>query len=1027
MPVLYCLTPLPTLVLHYYDTAPITGSVRNNCPPNTSDNMLDAFFAGRRRPACAPPPSVAGAPTVSPYTSEELIGMYTARSPVAPPPDGVYVPSNRSSYSPGEARKSLLAYMDADSYAYSDAGARSRPVSVVVAKGAAPPSRDALAAPAAASDSAASTTTATNGASDRLPDARTPRSAAAQQHQHQHQGFLASVWALGRYLSVATASSAREVVNDVVTMAAGFKREKRSYAASVGSSANMDDFVGSEEGESVTEEEGDSEEEDEDSPYRPDTIDKGKSREILAGYQPGGPSGRELARGPTPSPPSTATETVVADHRPESETETETVVPAVASEVEAMPSADRRPMLERHQSRSQTELRPSHEEATVAPRRSPSLADLKDVRQDDIREMLRESVTAAEAAAAAPGPVLVTELPAPEPVDAEEPTPEPAPFEILAREEDAVPETPPKSPLRNRSASGSPSSSHHEFAPPEVAQAVEPVEEEEEGKVEAEKKTADEEKEEMPAAAAEAAEEAHKERTVSNLKEYSQALSSMLLNPAAHSTVVEAPETATAEIGSSSAPAISAEALVEAPKPASIDVTDTAAPTDATDAAAPIDATDTAAPEGRQFPAAEFADTLVSSPLLPIAEAKEEKREPVKVEESPRKISADSKVSAFTEAGAVRTATPETKTEEKPVEKAEEKPVEKAEEKAEKAASITNAPGGLERRKSNAFRRDTLQRSLSMFRKKDKNKSKDSNELPAATSSATTSAVELTPPPTPPHTDEQGDKGSTPTPAERVKPASRMSMFSTVKALKEKAAKESSAAKNADGDSAAAAPSGTPASPEKPELKKRSSFISIAESFRSQRPSTSAGMLTTTKEGEDEPKTPQRRSTFRPFSSSGDKPKLRAKTWFGGEKKPKVNDKGELVDPNATKDDGDAPASPENASSIALSFTASTREASTPATPVPETPTKESKPKFFRSPSIKRASTFGLANRSLSSSAVSMGTTDTAATDATGATATDSPTKSKGAARMKGLVRSGTLMGMSKRKDKGKGKDSAAE
>jgi len=1031
MPVLYCLSPLPTLLLHYYDRSSITESVRNNNPPNNS-NMLDAFFAGRRRPACAPQPSATSAPTMSPYTSEELIGMYTSRSPAEPPADGIYVPSNRSSYSPGEARKSLLAYMDSDNYSYTEGAGgadRSRPVSVVVARGS---------GSAAGGDGLAGTNATAENAGLDHPD-RTPRSAVTQQ---QNAGFLASVWALGRYLSVAT--STREVVNDVVTMAAGFKREKRSYAASVGSSANMDDFVGSEEGESVTEEEYEGEEED--MPYHPHTIDKGKNREIRGEYEAGGPSNRGLAHAPIPSPPSTATETVVADRRWESDTETETVLRAVVSvveatvpEFEAMPRADQGPILERHQSKSQTELRPSPEVVSTAPRRSPSLTEFeeaeKDARQDDIREVLCESITAAEAVAAAPGPVIVTELPKKEPVAVKDSTPEPTPVaakadaplvrvEIPANVEDA-PQTPLKSPFRTRnSVSESPNSSHHELALPEVSKA-ESVEEEGEIKAQGGEK-------EVPAIVPEEAKVETKEtpeKASTDLKNYSQALSGMLLNPTAHSIVVEAPETATTEIPQStpeiseSTPEIPAEALVEAPTSASIETLTTA----------PIEASETAAPEDREFPVAEFSDTIISTPLPPIAEAKEEKREPTKVEESLRKISVDSKVSAPTEAVAAVTPTPEAN--------AEEKTAEKTEEKAEKPPSITNPRGGLERRMSNAFRRDTIQRSMSMFRKKDKNKSKDSNELPA-----TSSAVELTPPPTPPpHIDdlgEKGEKGESPAAAERPKTTSRMSMFSITKTLKEKAGKEAAeapAATTADGDSAIAALSSNLASevdkstpstsvespaapaPEKPDLRKKSSFISVAESFRSQRPSTSASKLTT-KEGEEGSKTSQRRPTFRPFSSPGDKSKSRTKSWFSGDKKPKVNEKGELVDPNFSKDD-DGPITPDNASSIAPSI-------QEPATPVAETPTKEAKPKFFRSPSVKRATAFGLANRSLSSSAVSMGTTATTATDetgATGATGTDTPTKTKGAARMKGLVKASTFMGMNKKKDKGKGKDVAAE
>ena len=60
------------------------------------------------------------------------------------------------------------------------------------------------------------------------------------------------VWALGRYFTVTTVDSTWEVVNDVITLTAGFAREWRSYATSAGSLANDDDFVESDsEGDEV--------------------------------------------------------------------------------------------------------------------------------------------------------------------------------------------------------------------------------------------------------------------------------------------------------------------------------------------------------------------------------------------------------------------------------------------------------------------------------------------------------------------------------------------------------------------------------------------------------------------------------------------------------------------------------------------------------------------------------------------------------------------------------------------------------
>ncbi|CCX06380.1 Protein of unknown function [Pyronema omphalodes CBS 100304] len=205
--------------------------------------MLDAFFASRRRNECAaaipPPQALVSAPMTSSYASNEsLMGMYSKQSP---PVDQTPFP-NRSSYPPGEARKSLMAYMHPE-FSHADA-AGGRPTTVVLRSG---------------------------DDNEHHQDHGVIGGERAHKNKPAHppvnRGFLASVWALG------------------------FAREKRSYAASVSSSVS--EYVGStdSEGESIVAEDTDVEEGLEDyDDRRPEgegARDKGKARESDAGTELG--------------------------------------------------------------------------------------------------------------------------------------------------------------------------------------------------------------------------------------------------------------------------------------------------------------------------------------------------------------------------------------------------------------------------------------------------------------------------------------------------------------------------------------------------------------------------------------------------------------------------------------------------------------------------------------------------------------------------------------------------------------------
>jgi hypothetical protein len=913
MPVLYCLTPLPSLFLHYYDKSCHNESV----PNNNANTMLDALFAGRRRPQCAP--AVTSTPTTSPYSSEQLMGMYSRES--LTPVDGVYLPS-RTSYTPGEARKSLLAYIDSDNYAYADAE-RFRPKSIVLRREG--PGEQVVA-------------TGTTVEAARAPD----RNRTAKPRKSESKpGFLASVWALGRYFTDSTVSSTREVINDVVTLAAGFKREKRSYAASVGSSANGDDFI-------VDDEEGGlSESENERA-----ALDKGKSREEVE-EDLAGPSNRSYR---------SYSSSII--------TELDTVILTKEDldanpELDGMPPVDDRPALERHQSKSQSELRPDPE----VPRRSPSVTELKeaekDARQEDIKNMLRDAVNAAEALKAAPGPVIVDELPASEEAKVQEPAIEPETTEV-------PPETPPKSPLRQRSPSVSSVGG--------LAKAAK----EEEGEPKVEAAIA-----EVADKAVESAEVKAEEAPSTDLQDYSKAMTDRILNPSPPNASHDVPESPAVTESVTLPPVTEVVPEEEAAKPVPVSKASSRIEIDSEYAASSA----TAKPSSKIEVDSQYAAS--STMVKPSS-----------------KIEVDSQYAASTatskpEAGPVETKFTEGSSEETP----------------KKAASITGTKPGLERRLSNAFRRDSVRRSLSVFSKKDK-KDKNTPEWP---SPATVIAAELTPPPTPPMTEDQVSI------IER--PKSRMSIFSLTKKDKKKKA----ASADADADSSDAAKSSTesaatpvPQAPApKPALQKKPSFISVADSYKSSRPGTSQGPLSPVKEGDSEiPKPPQRRPTFRrPFSSDGDR-KSRTQSWFAN-RKLKFNEKGEPVDPGNDEEGISTPTSP-----VVDSIQPTPRGSNE----VPATPAKEDKAKFFRrqSISLSKKPTFGLArDRSMSASAVTVNSAATApagpqAPSPTSSDAAETPTKVKGAARLKGLVRSNTFMSTfgkkkEKEKSKGKGKEVATE
>lgn len=319
----------------------------------------------------------------------------------------------------------------------------------------------------------------------------------------------------------------------------------------------------------------------------------------------------------------------------------------------------------------------------------------------------------------------------------------------------------------------------------------------------------------------------------------------------------------------------------------------------------------------------------------------------------------------------------------------------------------------MERRVLSAFRRDSgMRRTMSMFSsKKDK---KPSNPDLFNANQAAMVAGELTPPATPPMTEDQASL------VER--PKSRMSMFSLAKKATEGQAKEA-APSTKDTDSALAELSSNLASETAKDagegsstqqqlgVPKKRSLMSVASSYQdADRPATSSGPLPAvteapssapeTAEGPETPDSPKRRPTFRPFSSSGGK--SRTQSWLSG-RKPKVNEQGELMDPNG-----------DDAASIAPSVDQA------PATP--EGSVKE-RPKFMNAVNaMKRAPTFSLGGkaRSVSSSAVSVAST-TATNDEAPSPTTGKP---KGAARMKALVRASTFMG--RKKEKGKGKEVAA-
>jgi hypothetical protein len=793
---------------------------------------------------------------------------------------------SRSTYSPGEARRSLIAYLDSDSQSSYTVGT-SRPASV----------RDFSGGGGVPGDKAYSK---------------------ARQTTHNAEsgtGFLASVLALGRYFTAVTVvGSTREVINDVVTLAAGFARERRSYAASVASSANMDEFL------------DDDDDDDDDQDLRRESVitDKGKRRDDDEQQQEQGGTGLAASRSapaeerspvidlPVAAPAAAlAVEevtrngeekyvgeiVVLAEQAGEAEdVEVEDDLVAVeriksaeaVPQLETMPLVDIRPHMERHLSKSFSKLRASPRQA---PRKTPSLGELssaeKEARQADIQEMIRQ--------ASKPAPMSFTEAKEASTIVVDAPT----------NVDDIPPETPPKSPHRRRPSA----TSNHGYQLDEVVKSDENLQ--------------------SPLALS-------SEAPIADVEEKDQPPVEEVQK------ILETKEKLAAE----DSPSIT--------EPVAVD-------------AEPV-AEEPVAPKT-------VALEPVAIDLAADVQPKTEETAPTISDTASSKIASDDVTS-------------------RPIETISE-------------ASEAPPPKPLERRLTSAFRRDTILRSISVFKKDKEKKAKESvNDFASIVVAAASAASELTPPPTPRALSvAEGQDQSSIT----ERPKSRMSMFAFGR--KEKPSKENAASIADTTDSGLADLSATLASSSAAqshlpdtaqEVQGQSSLISVSSSAQipppmSSTPRTDAAAEENSAAKDDEPKTPvRRRSTFRAFSTSAASTKSRTQSWFST-RKLKTNEKGEFIDPG--NDDN------TDAGSVAPSATEA------PSTPT-KTPSIKEKPKLFRTP------TLGLKRPTTSSSGISK------TSEVTGIMATDRTetpkTPSKAATRMKGLVRA-TFIG-SRKKDKGKAK-----
>ncbi|KAI5779789.1 hypothetical protein EDC01DRAFT_633696 [Geopyxis carbonaria] len=892
--------------------------------------MLDAFFAGRRRPSGTPP--VTSAATVShPYhDSEHLMEIYPGSRPPLPRSNDSYA-SNRSSIAAGEARKSLVAYMDSDSYSY---------------------------------------TSGAGGGSSR-PGSR--RGTVTQHHRDGHppgSGFLASVWALGRYFYVSCVDSSREVVNDVVTLAAGFQRERRStYAQSMGSSANIDDFTEEEAGETgagqrrrastvagVADEEGRFRDRDgattttaaaatrealltadgkgklrEEAAPRDDSSSQQPAHQHYAGeasaaarqepamdfqfvnYDDAAVRDEEKANDVAGSA-GEAGEVAEAEAEVPVAAATATVVP----EIENMTPTDERPLLSRHHSKSRSNLRTSTEAAIPTARRVRSLSEMRDAdketRKEEIKAMLAQATSIVKA--------LKTKTPSPSstppavPPKSEERS-IPSPLSLAASpkaEVPAAPQTPERKMLRRSSVSSARSSAHG-FPLDEVSlrqrpqshySFTSPVDE------------ADDDKAEPAVEEKKAPEAVPEERKPSaDLQDYSRALSSMLLNPSkaepvrdddsivAASTIEGTPTpsvTVTAPVREIADPLNAKGEEVEAALEKKTETVE-AVPEPSVASPAPV--------------AEEAAQKLVEQPATPVPA-------PIEVDTTEPPIEAESV-----------TVTPEPAT-----------PV-KAE--SSKAPSVKST--SMEKKVINAFRRDSIRRGMSVFTPK--KKSKDSPDAP--------DTDVLTPPPTPPASAPAApeDGGSI---SERPPNKSRMSgVFSfnrknkEFKEVKDADATSASSSKMERRGSVGAESALADMSKElaadtvKPTLQKKPSYVSLASEHRDSGPlspvvevaspkfpteepksepaiiaDTSAALDPVTKVAsptptdatDDDPRRkPLRRPTFKnAFSSSSSPDKTSRRASFFGGKKDKDKD---VVTPEmpdtASVAPSESPSAPKNA------------------------------------------------------------------------------------------------------------------
>ena len=161
--------------------------------------QLDALFAGGRRRRTLYSQPVTSATTTAPCSAEAMLDLYPL--PPMPTENGVYVPSpSRSSYTGGNARKSLLAYIDHESITYTEVRARRGSLGAAAAldAGVEAATRGLEAAARPQTSAAMAPSQIGAGAAERFEQQKDVAASPARARA-ESGGFLASVWALGTY------------------------------------------------------------------------------------------------------------------------------------------------------------------------------------------------------------------------------------------------------------------------------------------------------------------------------------------------------------------------------------------------------------------------------------------------------------------------------------------------------------------------------------------------------------------------------------------------------------------------------------------------------------------------------------------------------------------------------------------------------------------------------------------------------------------------------------------------------------